>query len=88
MGLIRKMPSISTLDGVKYTSKREAQIKAAHPQAKLARAETKLVKVRAEELAREHVNGILARHPPEAAADHCGTDAAAQGAGRKEQAES
>jgi hypothetical protein len=30
MGLIRKLSSVSTLGGVKYTSKREAQTKAAH----------------------------------------------------------
>ena len=63
MGLIRKMTSVSTLGGVKYTSKREAQTKAAHAQGKLAREEAKLVrgqvKAQAEELAREHVDGVL-----------------------------
>jgi hypothetical protein len=39
MGLIRKAASLSTLGGVKYTSKREAQAKAAHAQGKLARQE-------------------------------------------------
>jgi hypothetical protein len=36
MGLIRKTASLSTLGAVKYTSKREAQTKAALAQAKLA----------------------------------------------------
>lgn len=44
MGLIRKAASLSTLGGVKYTSKREAQTKAAAAQGKLARAETKLAR--------------------------------------------
>ena len=41
MGLIRKMTSVSTLGGVKYTSKREAQTKAALEEAKLAKAQRK-----------------------------------------------
>jgi hypothetical protein len=40
MGLIRKTASLSTLGGVKYTSRREAQTKAALAQAKLAKAVT------------------------------------------------
>ena len=44
MGLIRKAASISTLGGVKYTSRREAQTKAAHAQGKQARQEAKLAK--------------------------------------------
>jgi hypothetical protein len=43
MGLIRKTASLSTLGGVKYTSRREAQTKAALAQAKLAKAERKAV---------------------------------------------
>jgi len=39
MGLIRKMASASTLGGVKYTSRREAQTKAALEEAKLAKAQ-------------------------------------------------
>jgi len=44
MGLIRKMTSVSTLGGVKYTSKREAQTKAAVAQARAADQEAKLLK--------------------------------------------
>lgn len=44
MGLIRKMVSVSTLGAVKYTSKREAQTKAALEEAKLARAQRKALK--------------------------------------------
>ena len=41
MGLMRKMTSVSTLGGVKYTSKREAQTKAALEEAKLLKAQRK-----------------------------------------------
>ena len=41
LGLIRKMTSVSTLGGVKYTSKREAQTKAALEEAKLLKAQRK-----------------------------------------------
>jgi hypothetical protein len=41
MGLIRKAASLSTLGGVKYTSRREAQTKAAHAQARAATAQAK-----------------------------------------------
>ena len=44
MGLIRKMASVSTLGGIKYTSKREAQTKAALEEAKLAKAQRKALK--------------------------------------------
>jgi hypothetical protein len=44
LGLIRKATSLSTLGGVKYTSKREAQTMNASAQARLARAETTAVK--------------------------------------------
>jgi len=44
MGLIRKMTSVSTLGGVKYTSKREAQTKAAAAEGRAAREEAKLLK--------------------------------------------
>jgi hypothetical protein len=44
MGLIRKMASASTLGGVKYTSRREAQTKAALEQARLAKAERRALK--------------------------------------------
>lgn len=68
MGLMRKLTSVSTLGGVKYTSKREAQTKAAHAQGKLARQEAKLVKAQLaeqkEELAREHVEACLADEYP------------------------
>jgi hypothetical protein len=39
MGLIRKTASLSTLGAVKYTSRREAQTKAALEEAKLAKAQ-------------------------------------------------
>ena len=39
MGLIRKAASLSTLGGVKYTSKREAQTKVALEEAKLLKAQ-------------------------------------------------
>lgn len=41
MGVIRKAMSVSTLGGVKYTSRREAETKVALEQAKLLRAERK-----------------------------------------------
>ena len=44
MGLIRKTASLSTLGAVKYTSKREAQTKAAAAQARAASEEAKLLK--------------------------------------------
>jgi uncharacterized membrane protein YebE (DUF533 family) len=44
MGLIRKAASMSTLGGVKYTSRREAQTKAAAAQGRAAREEVKLLK--------------------------------------------
>jgi protein involved in temperature-dependent protein secretion len=44
MGIIRKSLAVSTLGGIKYTSKREATTKNASAQARLAKAETKAVK--------------------------------------------
>ena len=44
MGLLRKTMSVSTLGGVKYTSRREAQTKAASAQARAAREEAKLAR--------------------------------------------
>jgi hypothetical protein len=44
MGLMRKAASLSTLGGVKYTSKREAQTKAAAAQGRAANQEAKLLK--------------------------------------------
>jgi hypothetical protein len=44
MGLIRKLTSVSTLGGVKYTSRREAQTKAAAAQARASDEEAKLLK--------------------------------------------
>ena len=44
MGLLRKMTSVSTLGGVKYTSKREAQTKAAAAEGRAAREEAKLLR--------------------------------------------
>lgn len=41
MGLLRKIMSASTLGAVKYTSKREAQTKAALEAARLAKAQRK-----------------------------------------------
>ena len=37
MGIIRKAASLSTLGGIKYTSRREAQTKAAAAEGRLAR---------------------------------------------------
>ena len=50
MGLIRKSLAVSTLGGVKYTSKREAQTKNASAQARLAKAETKHAKAQTAQL--------------------------------------
>ena len=47
MGLIRKTLSVSTVGGVKYTSRREAQTKAASAQARAANQETKQLKAQA-----------------------------------------
>ena len=44
MGLLRKATSVSTLGGVKYTSKREAATKASLAEARLADAQAKQVK--------------------------------------------
>ena len=41
MGLFRKAVSVSTLGGVKYTSKREAETKRALAEAKLLKAQRK-----------------------------------------------
>ena len=48
VGIIRKSLAVSTLGGVKYTSKREAQTKNASAQARLAKAETKALKGQAQ----------------------------------------
>lgn len=53
MGLIRKAASVSTLGGVKYTSKREAQTKAAAAQARAARQEARLLKAQARQARRQ-----------------------------------
>jgi hypothetical protein len=50
MGIIRKSLAVSTLGGVKYTSKREATTKNASAQARLAKAETKLIKAQTAQL--------------------------------------
>jgi hypothetical protein len=67
MGLIRKMTPVSTLGGVEYTFKREAQINAAPARASWPaprRSWLRASKVQAEELAREHVDGVpVRRHP-------------------------
>ena len=44
MGLLRKTASLSTLGAVKYTSRREAQTKAASAQARVAKEEAKQLK--------------------------------------------
>lgn len=50
MAIMRKLASVSTLGAVKYTSRREAQTKAASAQAREARAETKLPKEQTKEV--------------------------------------
>ena len=52
MGLIRKLASVSTLGGIKYTSRREAQTKAALAEARRAAAETKREKAEARAIRR------------------------------------
>lgn len=63
MGLIRKMMSVSTAGGVKYTSKREAQTKQAIAEARLLKAQTEAITGTATEqteaLAIEHVDAYL-----------------------------
>lgn len=60
MGLIRKAMSASTLGGVKYTSRREAQTKAAIATARLANAQTEAIRADAAEArAVEHVDAYL-----------------------------
>ena len=65
MGLTRKLMSASTLGGVKYTSKREAQTKAALAEAKLAKAQAKALKrgtkpaPARQDTAAEHVQAYL-----------------------------
>jgi|SoimicmetaTmtLPB_FD_contig_121_62891_length_1219_multi_3_in_0_out_0_1 hypothetical protein len=67
MGLIRKAASVSTLGGVKYTSRREAQTKAASAQASAARADAKLAKAQRKqveaETAAEATAPATATHP-------------------------
>lgn len=53
MGLTRKLMSASTLGAVKYTSKREAQTKAALAEAKLAKAQAKALKAESAPTQRE-----------------------------------
>ena len=60
MGLIRKAMSVSTLGGVKYTSRREAQTKAASAQARAAREEAKLARAQRKQEAGQQWDEILA----------------------------
>lgn len=59
MGLIRKMASASTLGGIKYTSRREAETKERLASAKLAKAELKQVKNNSKEASNEQWEDIL-----------------------------
>jgi len=60
MGLIRKALSVSSLGGVKYTSKREAQTKQALAETKLVNAQRRqLEQGEAEAAAIEHVDAYL-----------------------------
>lgn len=54
MGLIRKITSVSTGGAVKFTSKREAQTKAASAQARAARAEARLLAAQTAAVQREN----------------------------------
>lgn len=56
MGLIRKIASASTLGGVKYTSRREAETKERLANARVARIE---VKIAQQELASARVQAAL-----------------------------
>ena len=56
MGLLRKTASVSTLGGVKYSSRREAQTKAAHAQARAADAEARLLREQAKTAKAERKN--------------------------------
>jgi len=53
MGMVRKIASISTLGMIKYTSRREAQTKAALAQARLADAEAARHRAAARQEARQ-----------------------------------
>jgi hypothetical protein len=69
MGLIRKMASASTLGGVKYTSKREAQTKEAQAAARLANAQAKHARQQGRQ---ETAAGIAATWEPVVAAIEAG----------------
>jgi hypothetical protein len=56
MGLIRKAASVTTLGAINFTSRREAQTKAATAQAKAAREEAKLLKAQRKDLKDESPN--------------------------------
>ena len=60
MGLIRKTMSVSTLGGVKYTSRREAQTKVALEEARQLRAQNKLEANRQKQEANRQWDEILA----------------------------
>jgi hypothetical protein len=60
VGLLRKTMSVSTLGGVKYTSRREAQTKAASAQARAANEEAKLARAQRKQETGQHWDEILA----------------------------
>lgn len=62
MGLIRKAASVSTLGAVKYTSRKEAQTKAALAEARLAKEQAKAVKAQAAAAKATDKDGV----PPDA----------------------
>jgi hypothetical protein len=68
MGLIRKAASLSTGGAVKYTSRRDAQTKAAAAEGRLAREQTKLAKAQRKTLA--HGAAPVASEPAAPAAQH------------------
>ena len=69
MGLIRKAASVSTLGGVKYTSRREAATKASLAAARLAKAEEKQVKQAAKQ---DKAVGVAGQWEPVVAAIEAG----------------
>jgi hypothetical protein len=74
MGLIRKTASLSTLGAVKYTSRREAQTKAALEDARMTRAQRRALDAQAkladaQRRALERENRAAKAEQPEQAAD-------------------
>jgi hypothetical protein len=77
MGLIRKAASLSTLGAVKYTSRREAETKAASAEARLANEQARTAKA-----SRKADQQAAAQEQAERASPGTGSQLSAQPSGR------